>query len=289
MESASKPIKTYVEETVKPLSWFGLLLIWGLCGLGVCFLFVSEIDPKTEGFIGFLRLLDFLFVLSVITILLACFTLIFIFFKGLRFRLYDDHLEFERGRKGYFAKTQTKPFEDLTAIDWNLVKKGDEGPYDSTFINFVFSDQQFLFNLHKNISLDSPLALKCREIEREVITTRLFDRLKEYQSNTIEFAIRHIKENPVDNEPIWQLSNESIGLASTKICWSDIRSVTFLMGSRTGCANFLPQCRIRINSAYGIVLENDMPAQNPYAFWKLFTLLLNVKHLIIDHLPQDAG
>lgn len=273
----------YVEDTVRPIPFWGMLILWTSCGYciissGAAFfcgpvpkwgLFETG-DVETALFFG-----------AITTLLLIVFTLVFVFFRGVRFRIYDDRIEYQKGRSPNFSETQILVFEELDAVLWEVREFGDDNPIDTSFIGFVFENRRSPFQLHKPYRFDSPVAEVCKRIERNVLLPEMLRRID--RGETVFFSV-----SKLHTRKSIRLDREGIAVGDqNRLKWAEIRSVRFSKGKKSGLKHYLGQSHVCIDHVNGDKLNFDVPARNPYAFWALL-LRMAPKRIEILDAPKDA-
>lgn len=206
-----------------------------------------------------------IFCFVVMTALVTAFTLIFLFFSGVRYRIYIDRIEYQRGkfysRLGIFrvGATQTISFDQLISIFWNVNERGDEGPSDTTFLEFRFTARTF--QLHKTYSLSSQVAEACKTIEKNVIAPRILEQIEAGEAVTLVRRDKSQSRDIVVDKKGFRDRNQR------QFAWDEITMIHVTKGKESVSCNFVPQSHIQMESISGENIDFDMPQHNPYACW----------------------
>jgi hypothetical protein len=245
----------YIEIFVKPISLLTILILWIVT---ICIILLS-INHH-----ALFNSDDSILFQSIILLISLIFTFYFVFFKGIRYLVYEDRIEFQKGKT---SSWEILSFDYLSTIVWDISIYGSEYPIDTAFIELIFikNQKKLRLRLYKLFDLNSPIAQKCKNIEKEYITSTIITKINE--GKTISFYL------PQNFSPI-QINTNGIMIPNNdQILWKDIRVIQLLPGNISRYKNYLAQCRICIIGINGIVLEHDMPSNNPYAYWNILLML----------------
>ena len=271
----------FVEETVRPIPFIVVLILW-LLGLYVSASTIALLFCKPiRGWGLFFHdgYVEAIFCSVILLLLTGFFTAIFILFKGVRYRIFMNRIEFQQGKHPVFGPVQTLSFDELEYIYWNIQGLGDENLPDSMFIELGFASR--LFQLHKTFKLADPVAEICRKIEREVIAPGIIRRIEE--GETVSFV------RP-DKYPSYDIRIDKEGIKDWdqhQILWNEILRIQFSKGEESRCGNFLAQSRIRLESTFGESIEFDMPRRNPHALWEVVKMLGKSALMDIASFPKE--
>lgn len=273
----------YVEDTVRPIPLWGMLILWGGCGYCVVSAAASFLCDPVPDWALFRddQYGSALFCGGITLLLIVVFTAIFILFRGVRFRIFEDRIEYQKGRAPNFSEVRTLWFRDLLAIKWGCVYD-DENPVDTTNIEFHFEGRRFPFQLHKPYKLDSPLAEFCKGIECNLLVPKMLEKLE--NGETLSSLVP-------GKYPAYDLRIDREGIRDwdqNRLAWSDIRRIRFSRGETTRSDHFLAQCRVELLGDSGEKLEFDLPRENPYALWNLILLKSDQGRLALFAAPRDA-
>ena len=249
------------EETVRPMPAVVPLIFWVVA----LFAIVSVIVP-------------------LITLTLATvFTIIFFVFTGVRYRIFTNRIEYQRGKNLHFVPLQkmsfgdwkTLGFNELNSIEWKVQGIGDENPSDTTFIEFHFLSRSL--QLHKSFDLSGQVAESCRTIERETIAPRILQSLQDGENAMFKCPEKY--EVAIDDKGIRDGNQHAFS-------WNEICKIGFSKGKTSGHSGFLAQSRICIQNIAGETMEFDMPKYNPHAFWAVITNRCSLPTLQIVDFPK---
>ena len=274
------------EETVRPISAVVPLILWAVALFLPGSMIVEFFQPVPAFLPGWCRVGDFFVIIfvSVITWAMAVLiTVIYITFTGVRYRIFTDRIEYQRGKnlhfvplqKMSFGDWQTLDFNGLHSIEWKVEEIAGENPSDTTFIEFHFLSRSL--QLHKSFDLSGQVAESCRTIERETIAPRILQSLQDGENAMFKCPEKY--EVAIDDKGIRDGNQHAFS-------WNEICKIGFSKGKTSGYSGFLVQSRICIKNIAGETMEFDMPKYNPHAFWAVITNRCNLPTLQIVDFPK---
>ena len=284
------------EQMVRPISAMVPLILWVVAVVATVSVITPFFKPVPDFVPGWMRMLDgaldifAVILVPLITLTLATvFTVLFFWFPGVRYRIFTDRIEYQRGKyfhlvplqKMFFGEWQTLSFNELNTICWQVQGIGDENPHDTTFIEFHFTS--CIFQTHICFALSGKVADACRSIERETIAPKILQSLAD---GKIVAFLRPDKfpsyEIELDDKVIRDWDQH-------RFSWNEICEIGFSKGNTSGTGNFLPQSCIRIKNLAGETMEFDMPRHNPHAFWAVIKDRCSLPTLRVLDFPKQES
>jgi len=245
------------EETVRPVSAIVPLILWGVAVVATVSVIMPFFEPIPEFVPDWMHCDDDVNVVAVIFIplitltLATVFTLSFFMYRGVRYRIFTDRVEYQQGtclhlvpfQRMSFGEWQTLAFSEVDSICWQPESDG----VARTFIEFHSASHTL--QLHKGFDMSGHVAEACKTIERDMIAPKNL------------------------------LSLE----AGETITFSTIR---FSKGQVSRRANFFAQSRIHIEDTSGGIIEFDMPNHNPHALWAVIMARCSPSVVQVLDFPQ---
>ena len=287
-------VRLLAEETVRPIPVIVPLILWAVAVVAIKSVIGSfcerlpDLVPVWHRVI--LKCPDIfavIFVPLIALTLATVFTVIYILFTGIRYRIYTDRMEYQRGKHHWlwpltplhFGEWQTLDYGELDAIHWKVKGAGDDGPADMIFLEFDFASRTM--QLHKSFDLSGQVAEACRRIERETIAPKILRSLEDRK--TVAFL------RP-DKFPAYEIEIDDTTIRDWdqhRFSWNEICTIGFSKGKETRYGDYLAQSRIRIESTSGETMEFDMPRRNPHALWAVLTDRCKLPTLQVMNFPKN--
>ena len=287
-------VRLLAEETVRPIPVIVPLVLWVVAVVVITSVVSSFWEPAPDFLPGWFQAISKGFdtigviLAPFITLTLATiFTVIYILFTGIRYRIYTDRMEYQRGKHHWlwpltrldFGAWQTLDFSELDAIHWKVQGIGDESPSGMTFLEFDFASRTM--QLHKSFKLSGKVAEACRLIERETIVPKILRSLED--GKTVAFL------RP-DQFPAYEIEIDDKTIRDWdqhRFSWNEICKIGFSKGRETRYGDYLTQSRIRIESTSKEAMEFDMPRRNPHALWAVLMDRCKLPTLQVLNFPKN--
>jgi hypothetical protein len=284
------------EETVRPFSAVVPVILWIAAFFFITSTTTSFFEPLPEFVPDWLRMINgafdifgVIFVPLIALTIATIFTVIFFMFPGVRYRIFTDRIEYQRGthlclyplQKITFGEWQTLVYSELKSIYWTVQGISDENPPDTMFIEFHFVSRKF--QLHACFDLDDHVAEACRMIERDTIVPKILRALED--GKTVPFL-------PADKSFSYEIEiNDKMIRDWNQRCfsWDEIGEIRFSKGKASWCCNYLAQSRICIKSTSGETMEFDMPRHNPHALWAVIKSRCSLSTLQVLSFPKKEN